>query len=159
VTTHDWVLFLHVLSAFALVGAEVLFTFLIVWLWRTDAPTDIARVSGLSRIGSALVGIGAGGTLIFGIILAFEADSYAIWDVWIIAALILWAAFGAVGGRAGKAYDAAGAKARELVAAGRLEPSPELGGMFRSSGALNLHLLSLVIVVLLLLDMIFKPWA
>jgi hypothetical protein len=158
-TTHDWLLFLHVLSAFSLVGAEVLFTFLIFWLWRTDVPSDIARVSGLSRIGSALVGIGAGGTLIFGIILAFEADSYAIWDIWIIAALILWAAFGAVGGRAGKAYDAPGAKARELVAAGRLEPNPELGAMFRSSSALKLHLLSLAIVVLFLLDMIFKPWA
>jgi hypothetical protein len=159
VDTHDWLLFLHVLSAFFLVGAEVLFTFLIFWLWRTDLPSEIARVSGLSRIGSALVGLGAGGTLIFGIILAFEADSYAIWDVWIIAALILWAAFSAVGSRVGKAYDAAGAKARELVASGRLEPSPELGVMFRSSSALNLHLLSLVIVVLILLDMIYKPWA
>jgi Predicted integral membrane protein (DUF2269) len=159
VSTHDWLLFLHVLSAFLLVGAEVFFTFLIFWLWRTDVPSDIVRVSGLSRVGSALVGIGAGGVLLFGIILAFEADSYAIWDPWIVAALILWAAFGAVGSRVGRAYDAAGANARELVAAGRLEPSPELGAMFRSSSALNWHLVSLALVVLLLLDMIFKPWA
>lgn len=157
--THDWLLFLHVLAAFALVGAEVLFTFLIFWLWRTDVPADIARVSGLSKLGSALVGIGAGGTLVFGIILAFEADSYAIWDAWIVAALILWLAFGAVGQRVGAAYDVAGAKARELVAAGRTEPSPELGAMFRSSSALNWHLASLAIVVLFLLDMFFKPWA
>jgi hypothetical protein len=159
VSTHEWLLFLHVLSAFVLVGAEVFFTFLILWLWRTDLPGDIARVSGLSKLGSALVGIGAGGTLVFGVILAFEADSYAIWDVWIIAALVLWAAFGAVGQRTGQAYDAAGAKARQLVSEGRLEPSPELGAMFRSSRAFTLHLLSLGIVVLFLLDMIFKPWA
>jgi hypothetical protein len=159
VSTHDWLLFLHVLSAFFLVGAEVLFTFLILWLWRTDLPADIARVSGLSKIGSALVGIGAGGTLLFGVILAFEADSYAIWDIWIIAALVLWVAFAAVGQRVGAAYDAAGAKARDLVAAGRTEPSPELGAMFRSSSALNWHLVSLAIIVLFLLDMIFKPWA
>jgi hypothetical protein len=159
VSTHDWLLFLHVLSAFALVGAEVFFTFLILWLWRTDLPGDIARVSGLSKLGSALVGIGAGGTLVFGVILAFEADSYAIWDVWIIAALVLWAAFGAVGQRTGQAYDAAGAKARQLVSEGQLEPNPELGAMFRASRAFTLHLVSLGIVVLFLLDMIFKPWA
>jgi hypothetical protein len=150
VSLHEWLLFLHVLAAFFLVGAEVLFTFLIVWLWRTDLPADIARVSGLSKIGSALVGIGAGGTLLFGVILAFEADSYAIWDVWIIAALVLWAAFGAVGQRVGAAYDAAGARARQ---------NAELGAMFRSSRAFTLHLVSLGIVALLLLDMIFKPWA
>jgi hypothetical protein len=159
VSLNDWLLFLHVLSAFALVGAEVLFTFLIFWLWRTDLPADIARISGISKMGSVLVGIGAGGTLIFGVILAFEADSYAIWDVWIIAALILWFAFAEVGRRVGQAYDAAGARARTLVSEGRTEPSPELGAMFRSSNALTLHLTSLAIVVLFLLDMIFKPWA
>jgi hypothetical protein len=159
VSLHDWLLFLHVLSAFALVGAEVLFTFLIFWLWRTDLPADIARISGISKIGSVLVGIGAGGTLILGVILAFEADSYAIWDVWIIAAVILWFAFAEVGRRAGQAYDAAGARARTLVSEGRTEPSPELGAMLRSSNALTLHLTSLGIVVLFLLDMIFKPWA
>jgi hypothetical protein len=159
VATYEWLLFLHVLSAFALVGAEVLFTFLILWLWRTDLPADIVRVSGLSKLGSALVGIGAGGTLVFGVILAFEADSYAIWDPWIVAALVLWMAFAAVGRRVGMAYDAVGAKGRELVAAGRNEPSSELGAMLRSSSALNWHLASLAIVVLFLLDMIFKPWA
>ena len=156
---HDWLLFLHVLSAFALVGAEVLFTFLIFWLWRTDLPADIARISGISKIGSVLVGIGAVGTLILGVILAFEADSYAIWDVWIIAAVILWFAFAELGRRVGQAYDAAGARSRTLVSEGRTEPSPELGATFRSSNALTLHLTSLAIVVLFLLDMIFKPWA
>jgi hypothetical protein len=159
VTLHDWLLFLHVLSAFALVGAEVLFTFLIFWLWKTDLPADIARVSGVSKVGSALVGAGAGGVLVFGIILAFEADSYAIWDPWIVAALILWFAFAAIGRRVGMAYDAAGAKARELVIAGRTEPSSELGTMFRSSSALTWHLASLGIIVVFLLDMIFKPGA
>ena len=157
--THDWLLFLHVLSAFALVGAEVLFTFLIFWLWKSDVPGEIARVSDISKLGSVLVGVGSGGVLVFGIILAFEADSYAIWDAWIVAALILWLLFAEVGRRSGKAYDAAGARARSLVAEGRGEPNTELGAMFRSSSALQLHLASLVIIVLFLLDMVFKPWA
>ena len=155
--THDWLLFLHVLAAFALVGAEVMFTFLIFWLWKTDVPADIARVSGLSRIGSVLLGIGAMGTLIFGIILAFEADSYAIWDPWIVAAIILWFAFAELGRRTGKVYDAAGARARTLVNEGREEPNPELGAMFRSRAGLGFHLASVAVLLLLLLDMFFKP--
>jgi hypothetical protein len=159
VKLHDWLLFLHVLSAFALVSAEVLFTFLIATLWKRDLPSDFARVSGISRFGSILVGVGAVGVLIFGIVLAFEADSYAIWDGWIIAAIVLWLVFAELGRRAGTAYDAVGARARALVAEGRSEPNPELGAMFRAPTALWLHLGSLAAVVLLLLDMIFKPGA
>jgi uncharacterized membrane protein len=159
VDTHDWLLFLHVLAAFALVAAEVLFTFMIFWLWRTDVPSDVARLSGLARIGSILIGVGAMGTLIFGIILAFEADSYAIWDVWIIAALVLWVLTAEAGRRAGAAYDAAGAEARRLVAEGHTEPNPQFGAMFRSSNARALHFTSVGLIALLLLDMIFKPWA
>jgi uncharacterized membrane protein len=159
VSLYDWLLFLHVLSAFALVSAGVLFTFLIAALWKRDLPSDIARVSGISRFGTVLVGIGSIGVLISGVWLAFEADSYAIWDGWIVAALIMWVVFNELGRRAGKAYDAVGARARALVAEGRDAPSPELGAMFRSRKALWLHVSSLAIVVLLLLDMFFKPGA
>ena len=157
--THDWLLFLHVLSAFVLVSAIVLFSFLIALLWRSDVPSEIARVSGLSRFGSVLVGIGSMGVLILGIILAFEADGYAIWDGWIIAALVLWAAMGELGRRTGLVYDAAGARARELVAEGRDAPNPDLGAMFRSRKGLWLHSATVTAVLLLLLDMIFKPGA
>jgi hypothetical protein len=159
VSVHDWLLFLHVLAAFILVSALVLFTFLIAYLWRTDVPRDIARVSGISRLGTVLIGIGSLGVLILGIVLAFEADSYAIWDPWIVAALIMWAVMGELGRRTGLAYDAAGAKARELVAAGHDVPNPELGAMFRSSRGLTFHFATVAVLVLLLLDMIFKPGA
>jgi drug/metabolite transporter (DMT)-like permease len=159
VSLNDWLLFLHVLSAFILVAAEVLFTFLIAWLWKRDVPSDIARVSGISRLGSILVGVGSIGVLILGIALAFEADSYAIWDPWIVAAIVLWLAFAVLGGRTGKAYDAAVSRARALVTEGRDEPNPELGAMFRSRAAVGFHLASVAAVLLLLLDMIFKPGA
>jgi hypothetical protein len=159
VSLNDWLLFLHVLSAFILVAAEVLFTFLIAWLWKRDVPSDIARVSGISRFGSGLVGVGSVGVLILGIALAFEADSYAIWDPWIVAAIVLWLAFAELGRRTGKLYDAAGARARVLVNEGRDEPNPELGAMFSSRAALGFHLASVAAVVLLLLDMFFKPGA
>jgi hypothetical protein len=156
---NDWLLFLHVLSAFILVAAEVLFTFLIAWLWRREVPSDIARVWGISRFGNVLVGVGAMGVLILGIVLAFEADSYAIWDAWIVAAIVLWLAYAELGRRTGKVYAAAGARARMLVSEGRDEPNPELGAMFRSRAGLGFHLASVAVVLLLLLDMIFKPGA
>jgi hypothetical protein len=159
VSLHDWLLFLHVLAAFALVAAEVLFTFLIVWLWRTDLPSDIARVSGISKLGTILIGVGALGTIVLGVILAFEAENYAIWDAWIIAAIVLWAVLMEVGRRGGAAYDETGKRARTLVAEGRDQPNVELGEMFRSRKALLLHSASTVLVVLILLDMILKPGA
>jgi hypothetical protein len=159
VSLNDWLLFLHVLSAFILVAAEVLFTFLIAWLWKRDVPSDIARVSGISRLGNVLVGVGAGGVLLLGIVLAFEADSYAIWDPWIVAAIVLWLAWAEVGRRTGKVYDAAGARARALVDEGRDEPNLELGAMFRSRAGLLFHAASVAVIVLLLLDMIYKPGA
>jgi hypothetical protein len=160
VSLNDWLLFLHVLAAFILVAAEVLFTFLIAWLWKRDVPSDIARVSGISRFGNVLVGVGAGGVLILGIVLAFEADSYAIWDPWIVAAIVLWLAYAELGRRTGKVYDAAGARARTLVnEGGRDDPNPELGAMFRSGAGLGFHLASVAVLLLLLLDMIFKPGA
>jgi hypothetical protein len=97
--------------------------------------------------------------LLLRIALAFEADGYAIWDPWIVAAIVLWAAFAELGRRTGKAYDAAGARARTLVNEGRDEPNPELGAMFRSRAGLGFHSASIAVLLLLLLDMIFKPGA
>jgi hypothetical protein len=159
VSLHDWLLFLHVFAAFALVAAEVLYTFLIVWLWRTDLPSDIARVSGISKLGMVLIIVGSLGTILLGVILAFEADSYAIWDGWIIAAIVLWALLMEVGRRAGASYDETGKRARTLVAEGRDQPNVELGHMFRSAKALWLHSAAAALVVLILLDMILKPGA
>jgi uncharacterized membrane protein len=159
VSTYEWLLFLHLLAAFALVSAEVLFTFLIASLWRTDLPSQIARVAGIPRLGTVLVGVGSVSVLVFGIALAFQADSYAIWDGWIIAALVLWLAFNEIGRRTGKAYDAVGKRALALVNEGRDIPNLELRAAFRSPTALWLHIASQGVVVLLLLDMIFKPGA
>jgi hypothetical protein len=97
--------------------------------------------------------------LVLGIVLAFEADSYAIWDPWIVAAIVLWLVWAELGRRTGKVYDAAGARARALVNEGRDEPNPELGAMFRSRAGLWFHTASVAVVVLLLLDMIYKPGA
>jgi hypothetical protein len=153
-----WLLSLHVLAAAALVCAEVLFSVLIVASRTIEVPSAFTRLSGVSRIGNVLVMVGSVGVLVLGVILAFQKDSYAIWDPWVVAAIVLWAIFGGSGQRVGAHYQATAERARALVGEGD-RPSSELRSALRDSRALALHVTSLVAVVLLLVDMIFKPGA
>ena len=50
-------------------------------------------------------------------------------------------------------------KAQELAAAGQTGPSPELLAVNRTQKGLLLHTLSSVVVLLILIDMIWKPGA
>jgi uncharacterized membrane protein len=156
---YDWLLFLHVLAAFALVAAVVLFTVVIAAAWGKDVPSEVARLFRISRMGEILIGIGSVGVLVFGIWLAIDVDGYELWDGWIVAAFVLWLALGAVGAREGKVYNAARDRARELGRAGNDSPSPELQALVRSREGLWLHVASLALVVAFLIDMIFKPGA
>ena len=94
VSFDDWILALHVLSAFAFVAGIVLFWVLIVAVRKTDTPDGTIRMGPVVKVGNACVGIGAGGTIVLGIWLAFSVGGYDIWDPWIIAALVLWVARG-----------------------------------------------------------------
>jgi hypothetical protein len=77
--------------------------------------------------------IGGLGTLVFGVWLAIDIDQYDIFDGWILIALGLWAVATGLGVRA---RDVAGEQAFA-----------------------RLHWLRVLVVVLLLADMIFKPGA
>jgi uncharacterized membrane protein len=155
----DWALVVHVLSAFAYVGGLIVFWVLIVAVRRTDTPAETLRMEPIVKVGGAAVGIGAVGTIVVGIYLAFAVDGYAIWDGWIIAALVLWAVSGALGQRTGAAYMEGMNKAKELDAAGKTGPDEGLLALNRTQGGLVLHSLTSLAVLLILLDMILKPGA
>jgi uncharacterized membrane protein len=159
VSFDDWILALHVLSAFAYVAGMILFWVLIVAVRRTDDPERTLRMQPVALVGNATVGIGAGGTIILGIWLALSFGGYNLWDGWIIAALVLWAIAGAVGQRTGKAYMQGVNKARELDAAGQRGANAELLALNRTQNGLILHAVASAVVLLLLLDMIWKPGA
>jgi hypothetical protein len=133
VSLDDWILSLHVLSAFALVAALVLF-----WTLYFTPGVDAAApaLMKLGRLGTIIVGIGMMGTLVFGVWLAISKDEYQLWDVWVILALILWAIAGATGQRAGA-----------LAQEGKLRES------------MRFHAATSVLALLILIDMIWKPWA
>ena len=155
----DWALVVHVLSAFAYVAGLVVFWVLIVAVRRTDTPAETMRMEPIVKVGGAATGIGAVGTIAVGIYLAFAVDGYAIWDGWIIAAIVLWAVSGALGQRTGAAYQQGMDKAKELDAAGKTGPDEGLLALNRTQTGLILHSLTSLAVLLILLDMIFKPGA
>lgn len=152
---NDWILSLHVLSAFALVASIVLFWILVVASRsRTDVDQRIA-FGRITRVGAGVIGVGFVGTLVFGLWLSFTKDDYAPWNGWIIAAIILWVIAGDTGGRAGTAYQKVLERAQELKSSGQAAQP----GEFRSStGELMLAISSLA-TLLLLVDMIWKPGA
>jgi uncharacterized membrane protein len=159
VSFDDWALALHVLSAFAWVAGLVLFWILIVAVRKADTPEGTIRTEPVVRLGNAAVGIGMVGTIVFGIWLAFSVGGYDIWDGWIIAALVLWVISTPLGQRTGSVYTEGMNKARELQTAGQTGPSAELLALNRSSRGVVFHFLWSLVVLLILLDMIWKPGA
>jgi uncharacterized membrane protein len=159
VSFDDWVLALHVLSAFAFVAGAVLFWVLIIAVRRADTPEDTIRMEPVVKVGNAATGIGAGGTIILGIWLAFSVGGYDIWDGWIIAALVLWVIAGALGSRTGNEYMQGMRKAQELQTAGQSGPSAELLALNRTSNGVLFHALTSLALLLILIVMIWKPGA
>ena len=155
---NDWILALHPIAAFSIVAAEVIFAAMVVTLWRTDSTTRVDSYFRLSQIATVMVIAGTVGTLVFGVWLAISKDPYDLWDGWIIAALILWALAGWTGQQAGNAYGSAGLEAKKLAAAGT-PTSPLVAETFGPSRAFRFHVASNVIILLLLIDMIWKPGA
>jgi hypothetical protein len=95
VSRYDWLLFLHLIGAFAAVGSVVVFSVLIV---------GGARVAGaeLTFLARRLWDVGGMLTLVFGIWLAL--DDYSILDAWILIALALWVVSAGSGIRLGLVY-------------------------------------------------------
>jgi hypothetical protein len=159
VSFDDWMLALHVLSAFSLVAGMILFWVLIVVGRRIDTPAETLRLGPIARVGNATVGVGLGGTIVLGVWLAFSVGGYDIWDGWILAALVLWLVAAELGRRTGAAYMEGPQKAQELEAAGQTGPSAELLAANRTSTGLLMHTLTSIVVALVIIDMVWKPGA
>jgi uncharacterized membrane protein len=158
-TLDDWILALHLLAAFALVGALVLFWVVVFVLRRTDLPEQVASAGRLMPVGTVAIAIGSIGTIVFGIWLAISLDGVQVWDGWVIAAIVLWVVMAEVGRRSDVEYRAALSRSRELVAAGQTAPDAELAALARTSRGLMLHSIATATVLLILIDMIWKPGA
>jgi hypothetical protein len=129
----DALLFLHLLSAAALVAAVAGFT---------AAALGARYEVGSARAFTVLWRAGILGVIVFGIALAIDIDGYAIWDAWVLIAIAIWLVLGAFGDRVAAA----------AVATAR-DGTPMAADVARGQWIL------VVLVLLLLADMIWKPWA
>ena len=155
---NDWILSLHLLTAFAYVGAEVVFNAMIVALWRTDSTRRVASFMTVSRIATVLVMVGSLGVLVFGVWLSITKDPYDPWDLWIVASLVLWAIAGWLGSQVGNGYGSASLEAVKQAEAG-IDKTPALAETFGPSRIFWLHVLSNVAILLIVVLMIWKPGA
>ena len=156
-TFDDWILALHVLSAVAYGTGIILFWVLVVAVRTTDTADGTLRLAPTVMIGNIAIGIGAGGTIIFGVWLALSVRNYDLWDGWIIAALVLWVIAAILGQRTGKEYMRGMTKAQELQSAGQTGANAELLALNRTQAGVLLHALTSLVFLLIVLDMIWKP--
>jgi Predicted integral membrane protein (DUF2269) len=160
VTFTDWLLFLHIASAFALVAALTTYWTIAIAARNVERPADSLRYFRIAKPANILVAVGTLGTLIFGIWLAIDFDAYKVWDGWVLIALVLWAIAAGTGQRGGRTYQQAAQLAGRLDAENRgAEPSAELKAMLQDRQAMWLNIVSSVAVLLILIDMIYKPGA
>jgi hypothetical protein len=127
-------LFFHVLSAFFLGSAVVMFTAFVL-------GSPVNRTTRL--VAEILWGVGALGTLALGIWLALNRPEYEIYDGWIIAAIVIWILAMGSGAQAGRGMQAGG------------DDSPVAIDR-RTAFA---HWMRVVWVVALLVVMVWKPGA
>jgi uncharacterized membrane protein len=158
-TFDSWLLAFHLLAAAALIGAEVIFTVLVLAVRRVERPGQVLALKPLLRVASVAIVVGSLGVVTFGVWLAISLDAYKVWDGWVIAALVLWAVASETGRRADPEFAKVFTRAAELQTAGELGPNPELAALGRTQRGLILHVIATAAVLLLLLDMIWKPGA
>jgi len=154
----DWLLALHLLAAFALVAALVVFTAVMVADWGEARPQRAAAFFLLARVGGPLIAAGAALTLILGIWLAIDLDAYQPWDGWIIAAIVLWGIGGYTGSKVGAHYTALQGLVDQLAAQGD-EPNAELAAKLSDRSVRTLHVITIVAFAAILVLMVFKPGA
>ena len=130
----DALIFFHLLFA-AMLFAGVVSISAVVAGARLELPAV--------KVSNALVGLGLIGTLLLGLALAIDIDGYDPWDVWVLIAIVLWLAAGGTGDQVrAPSEEAAGGAAAAIT-----------------EQVARLHWIRVVLIVLLLADMIWKPWA
>ncbi|HSJ18321.1 MAG TPA: hypothetical protein VK920_09530 [Solirubrobacterales bacterium] len=130
----ETLLFLHVLTAFFLVAAVVIYSAFVLGSPVNRPTRTIAEI---------LWGIGGLGTLVLGIWLALDIDGYGLLDGWIIAAIVLWLLATGAG---------------TPVSRG-IQPRGDDSALALPSNVIGAHWVRTAIVVALLVVMIYKPGA
>jgi hypothetical protein len=134
---YDTLLYLHVLAAFILVSAAVSGWAMYIATGGGSRPSPVLR---MAPLGGLLGVVGSLGVVIFGVWLAIYVKGYEVWDGWVLGAIVLWAIGSYAGSTIGRKY--------EGLRAGTSE-----------APSLALHVVLTASILLLLIDMLWKPGA
>jgi uncharacterized membrane protein len=146
---------LHVTTAFFLVAGSVSAGIFNVLAIRCERPSETAYLLRLVRVTLPAIGIGAAGTLIFGLWLWHEKH-YSFGAFWIWASLVLWVATNALGAIGGKHQERARKLAEQLAAAGDASTA-ELRALLRDRKGNAMSWLAGAATLGILVLMIWKP--
>ena len=156
-STYQWLLALHVTSAFLLLGGATIGAIFSVLAWKRERPSEVAFLLRLTQVAVVAISVGVAGTLVFGLWLVHETG-YGWGDGWIVGALLLWLAGSALGGIGGGREKKTRQFAERLAAEGDA-PSGELSTRLRDPLTNLLSWGSSATMILVLVRMIWKPGA
>jgi hypothetical protein len=159
VSFEDWIFAIHLLMAATLVGALVMSWILTVALRSVDTAGTTLSFNRVAIVGATILGVGLVGVIGFGIWLAILRDAFQVWDGWVIAAIILWCIATAAIVRAVAEYRKPAERARALIASGEAGPDAELAALNRTTTALLMRAVASAAIVLIVIDMVYKPGA
>jgi hypothetical protein len=158
-TFEDWIFSIHLLSAATLVGSLVMSWIVVVALRSAETPGETLSLHRVALVATVATIVGLIGAIGFGLWLAVLRIDFHPWDGWVIGAIILWSIATAALLRSFVEYAKPVHKAKSLIAAAQTGASAELTALNRTSTGLLLRALASAAIVLIVIDMIWKPGA
>jgi len=158
-TFEDWIFALHLLSAATLVGSLVMSWIVIVALRSVDTVVTTLGFNRVAMVGTVTTAVGLVGAIAFGIWLAILRDAFHVWDGWVIAAIVLWIVAPLALWRSFVEYAKGVEQATALPAADWASPSPAVTASNRATSGLVFRAVGSLAIVLIVIDMIWKPGA
>jgi uncharacterized membrane protein len=155
VTKYDWLLLVHILGAFLFFSGSIVAGVLALAAMQRERPSEIALLLRLVRPAVIVVGVGAVVALGLGIWLA-EYVGYGLGRGWVVAAIVLWAASGALAGPAGTTIRHTREFAERLAEDGD-RPSEQLRLAVRNPRALAMNGIAFLLLIAILVLMVWKP--
>jgi len=154
VSFYDWMFALHLIAAFAVASSLVLFSVLVFTGRRMTTLEQTRTLFRVAPVGTILISAGLAVVVALGVYLALASSRYEIWNLWVIVAIVLAIAFGGIGQRSGAYYTDV-----QKLAEGPDADGAEVLARLQAPTGMRLHLATVVIFLLIVLDMVFKPGA
>ncbi len=154
-TGTQWLLMLHIASAFCFFGGSVAAAILNTLAIRAERPSETAQLLRLIRVTLPVVFLGVLGTLVFGIWL-WHRLGFSIGAGWIWASLALWVVANALGGIGGRHQQRARELAERLAGEGDASTG-ELRALLRDRTGLAVSWAAGAATLAILVLMIWKP--